>query len=477
MLIQVPYPQAQAPVDELDYQKQNALIQTLLDVADPGQPVEGLTIPLNTVFSIGGVIFRADSDTTIAGAKTAYIKLTIADDTQTASGEFVDDLKGNNVAWNSAYAGYYDPAGSLYIFDESYAVFDKQIDRAYRLNPSYVTSRTDQNIYGVKRFQDTSVLEWGEFTVEEYGPVTSKDVPSSVCYLGDGIIAYVDLGSSTGENAINSIRILELQENAKPLLRAGVPIDGEEFVQSTLGAISKSEFLFMKNGDSRLYTYSYDNDNSRITLANESVLDYTAQSPSLAVLSHKKAALVDRDGILRLLIKKGETWEMQPDFGSFTEFTESGDTSYPIKGPDVTALSATEVIVAQHGSKRIAYYKLDNSNRWSLVYQKNIEVFSGEVFDQPNVTAINNTDFFLCVQGQKRIVFCRTHPDSIEIVVNQKRSDESLSFPTPVSTAISGREILLLVTGSFTTRVYINIKGEYSYHNGPTPHSVAGGAF
>ncbi len=479
MLIKVPYPEPQAPEGDIDYQRQLALIKTMLDVADPGQPVEGLTIPLNTVFVLQGVTFRADSDTEITGTKTAYIKLTISDDFQTATASFVGDLRGNNVAWNPAYAGYYDPAGSLYIFDESYALFDKQIDRAYRLDPSYVTSHTDQNIYGVKRFQDTSVLEWGEFTVKEYGPAKIRDTPSSVCYLGDGIIACVDLGysTSTGESVASSIRILELQENDKPLFKVSVPIGGEEFVQSTLGAISKSEFLFMKNGDSKLYTYSYDNENNRITQTNESVLDYTAKSPSLAVLSYEKAALVDRDGILRLLIKKGETWEVQPDFGSFTKFTESGDTWYPKKGPDVTALSATEVIVAQHGVKSVWYFKLDSSDRWSLVHQKNIEVFSGEVFDQPNVTALNSTDFFLCVQRQKRIVFCRIHPDSLEIVVNQKRSDDSFWFPTPVSAAISGREILLLVTQSSTTRVYINIKGEYFYNNGPTPYSVAGGAF
>jgi len=72
------------------------------------------------VFDVGGVLYKAVSDTTITGTASIYVKITPSGATAAAS--YVANLTG--VSWNNAYGGYYDGSGNLYLFDEVRAVYD-----------------------------------------------------------------------------------------------------------------------------------------------------------------------------------------------------------------------------------------------------------------------------------------------------------------------------------------------------------------
>jgi len=103
------------PLTTADYQAQNALIAAAIL---PGTlPFLGTDIKQGTVFNIGGVLYKATSDTAITGTASPYVKVTAAG--ATASAAFVASLAG--VTWNPTYNGYYDGV-DLVVFDEYLAV-------------------------------------------------------------------------------------------------------------------------------------------------------------------------------------------------------------------------------------------------------------------------------------------------------------------------------------------------------------------
>jgi hypothetical protein len=80
-----------------------------------------------STFQIGGIIYYTNSDTTITGTPSNYVKLTpnVGDSGATCDAAFVANLSG--VTWNKIYNGYYDGSGNLYIFDEVRAILDSAI--------------------------------------------------------------------------------------------------------------------------------------------------------------------------------------------------------------------------------------------------------------------------------------------------------------------------------------------------------------
>jgi hypothetical protein len=112
-----------------------------------GSPVKGGShIRFGSLFNIGGVMFVADADTAITGTASNYVKLTVTDDEAAAS--FVADLSG--VAWNDAYKGYFDVDGSLYLFDEDYALADEQITgyaRGFQIEHDNVNTEKYLHVY------------------------------------------------------------------------------------------------------------------------------------------------------------------------------------------------------------------------------------------------------------------------------------------------------------------------------------------
>lgn len=80
--------------------------------------VDGSTIRAGTLMLIGGVLYKATSDTSITGSASDYVKITPSGASATAA--FVSSLTG--VTFNEAYGGYYDGSGNLHVFDEGKAV-------------------------------------------------------------------------------------------------------------------------------------------------------------------------------------------------------------------------------------------------------------------------------------------------------------------------------------------------------------------
>ena len=89
-------------------------------VADKENPIRisGSNVVRGALFSVGGSLYLADSDTAISGTASDYVKLVASGTTVAAS--FVADLTG--VSWNAASKGYYDASGNLYVFDEARAL-------------------------------------------------------------------------------------------------------------------------------------------------------------------------------------------------------------------------------------------------------------------------------------------------------------------------------------------------------------------
>jgi hypothetical protein len=116
-----------APVAVADYQAIISQLEARIDSFSGREIVDGSTIRAGTIMSIGGVAYKATTDTTITGTPSAYVKITPAG--ATASASFVANLTG--VTWNHAYGGYYDGSGNLHVFDEGKAVADGAITVPY----------------------------------------------------------------------------------------------------------------------------------------------------------------------------------------------------------------------------------------------------------------------------------------------------------------------------------------------------------
>lgn len=107
---------SEVPASVSDYQAQNDLLDVLNLAVLGADRVSGSNVVKSSVFNVGGAIYLADADTAITGSASAYVKLTVSVDGLTLAPSFVADLTG--VSWNTAYLGYYDVDGNLYVFDE-----------------------------------------------------------------------------------------------------------------------------------------------------------------------------------------------------------------------------------------------------------------------------------------------------------------------------------------------------------------------
>lgn len=100
-----------------DYQAQNNLLSAGFSGLDT-LPWSSTSMQIGAVFQVGGTVYRVDTATSITGTPSAYVKITPAG--ATASASFVANLTG--VSWNDVYNGYYDGSGNRYLFDEVLAM-------------------------------------------------------------------------------------------------------------------------------------------------------------------------------------------------------------------------------------------------------------------------------------------------------------------------------------------------------------------
>ncbi len=124
-IIRVPYPNP-LPTIQSDYIKQNDLLLAgFLQVNKPIWEDAANNIVQGAIFQVGGTIYYCNAATAITGTPSDYIKLTPSGDDTTVAPAYVANLTG--VTWNSAYNGYYDVSGNLYVFDELNAFQDGEI--------------------------------------------------------------------------------------------------------------------------------------------------------------------------------------------------------------------------------------------------------------------------------------------------------------------------------------------------------------
>src|SRR5690554_322473 len=112
-LVLIPGPD-NAPSTVADWEKINNVLQTIgLDINSPLR-ISGSNILRGSVIFFAGAWYVADSDTTITGSATDYVRLTNSAGTVTAA--FVSSLSG--VTFNRTWNGWYDSSMRLYLFDE-----------------------------------------------------------------------------------------------------------------------------------------------------------------------------------------------------------------------------------------------------------------------------------------------------------------------------------------------------------------------
>lgn len=137
------------PITTADYQAQNALIA--VNALQGVTPFSGGNILKGAVFNIGGVLYKATSNTAISGTASPYVKITAAG--ATASAAYVASLAG--VVWNDTYNGYYDGV-NLVVFDEGLAIKLGQVTTVKK----YDTNRINGKLHGnsVSGFYDKLAL-------------------------------------------------------------------------------------------------------------------------------------------------------------------------------------------------------------------------------------------------------------------------------------------------------------------------------
>ena len=120
----VPYPTTSVPVSD-DWGRMINVVQANYLTMENSRRIDfdNDDVLKGAVFQIGGAIFLADSDTTITGTASDYVKITPGTSTATAS--YVSSLSG--VSWNDTHRGYYDVSGNLYVFDEGKALTADEI--------------------------------------------------------------------------------------------------------------------------------------------------------------------------------------------------------------------------------------------------------------------------------------------------------------------------------------------------------------
>lgn len=132
-----------APSTSADWDKINDVLQTIgLDINSPTR-ISGTKILRGSVIFFAGAWYVADSDTSISGSVTDYVRLTNSAGTVTAA--FVSSLSG--VTFNRTWNGWYDSSMRLYLFDEMKALAAGAINelatmREWRISKNWAKALT-----------------------------------------------------------------------------------------------------------------------------------------------------------------------------------------------------------------------------------------------------------------------------------------------------------------------------------------------
>lgn len=162
-----------------DWAKAIALVENAYkNINIPVQVVSG-NIPQGAVFQVGGHVYEANSDTSISGVASDYVKLTVSGTTLVPS--YISSLAG--VTWNKVYNGYYDVSDNLYLFDEfkaySVGLVSNLLTKERNLNGvPYASELNDQGIEivsGTLRQDATIRTNWNWIKDANHEPIGVDD--------------------------------------------------------------------------------------------------------------------------------------------------------------------------------------------------------------------------------------------------------------------------------------------------------------
>ena len=173
---------------QADFSQHSELIETrFLDQVTPPLQVVAGVIPQGVVLQIGGAVYRSDSDTTITGTPSDYVRVT--PDGATATAAYVSTLAG--VSWAKQYAGYYDGSDNLYLFDEGKALAAGDIASVFG---RYLAQQENGD---VRVGRDLSV--GNDLTVTDGATVNDHTVTDGATVGGTLNAANVDTGNGATE--------------------------------------------------------------------------------------------------------------------------------------------------------------------------------------------------------------------------------------------------------------------------------------
>lgn len=165
------------PITTADYQAQNNRTSGLLLDPDKIFPIDfdNNEIPQGAIVNLGGTMLKAVAAESISGTPSKYVKV----DVSAYTAAYVVDLTG--VTWDSAYNGYYDVTGNVYLFDEATAYFDGEISETHTsqgqersltlsgLDVDGVSSDTQQQLISSVSFSTAAEHTGSDFVITEPG--------------------------------------------------------------------------------------------------------------------------------------------------------------------------------------------------------------------------------------------------------------------------------------------------------------------
>lgn len=503
MIRQIPYPNNHPEVPE-DYQKQNELLKALLKTRGSVIKVEGNRILPGAIFQIGGCVYWSEDETPIVGAVAPHVRLLIDKERGTMDAEFVDTqgLENAGVKWNPAY-NHYDDNGyehireeittdstgvehkeiitetreGYYIVDEAQAIKDGYLTEPRLLNPAYVTVKSDQRIEGDKRFQNTSTLQW-EQPLSEQLPQPEKIIPGLepatlstspiLRGLGNGLFALLT------DNVLKTYRVVvSLRSTGAGYEFTDIEDETKTFstplVKPNLGVLSSGLVVVFDAGTGNLRLFRHRDDFPWVPVdGSDLFISRDIASSAIAVLSPQRFAFADQKTNSIRIVKVIDDSRMEVEEGSTKVFNP------PLEKIDMVAMKHNRVTLVNTNTLMC----LEFDGEWVQIGQSfkkiNREDDNSISKKQPLLLGLNGTDvIFSQLTHFRRIYRLTDEKEWVELVAlyhhptnkNYKMASLDSSRFFMVGMPDGGVQHTVLETLKLT------------YDIGPTPYSVAGGAF
>ncbi len=503
MIRQIPYPNNHPEVPE-DYQKQNELLKALLKTRGSVIKVEGNRILPGAIFQIGGCVYWDEDGTEVSGTVAPHVRLLIDKERGTMDAEFVDtqELEKADVKWNPAY-NHYDDNGyehtrketttdstgvehteiipetreGYYIVDEAQAIKDGYLTEPRLLNPAYVTVKGDQRIEGEKRFQDTSTLQW-EQPLSEQLPQPEKIIPGLepatlstppiLRGLGNGLFALLT------DNVLKTYRVVvSLRSTGAGYEFTNIEDETKTFstalVKPNLGVLSSGLVVVFDAGTGNLRLFRRRDGFPWVPVdGSDLFISRDIASSAIAVLSPQRFAFADQKTNSIRIVKVVDDSRMEVEEGSTKVFNP------PLEKIDMVAMKHNRVTLVNTNTLMC----LEFDGEWVQIgrsFKKiNREDDNSISKKQPVLLGLNGTDVVLSQLTHFRRIYRLTDEKEWVKLVDIYHHPANKAYK--MASLDSNHFFMVgMPDGGVQHTVLETLK--LTYDIGPTPYSVAGGAF